>query len=274
MFKLLRDSRGFSLVEVLIGFAMAGGLALVLVNLSEQQNKQNKKAMTDAEGVEILTQFNTMISRKSSCDATFFGQEEGTSLAEFRYNFDENADPYAQTRRRFRNTKFVLVSMQILKDEDEVVTDGSKHYEVYPLVSKVSDADGDGYYETPAVIKGTTANAPSIKVQPGIVVVEVIFQKPSGTLGGDTVTKYYDVPAQIGEGSPVFSNLSKEDVRDQCIGDGTSGKCIATDEYECASDDKALDYIEGEEGMFYGICFDPKSTSTTDRIILHCKTSK
>jgi hypothetical protein len=55
------------------------------MNLLEQQNKQQKKALVDGELIEIYHQFVRVINQKESCNA--------------------NQDPFARVGEKFRNTK-------------------------------------------------------------------------------------------------------------------------------------------------------------------------
>jgi len=75
------------------------------MNLLEQQNKQQKKALVDGELIEIYHQFVRVINQKESCNATFTGLKKGDEFLEFRLDFNANQDPFARVGEKFRNTK-------------------------------------------------------------------------------------------------------------------------------------------------------------------------
>ena len=271
MKSVLRNDRGMSMVEVLMALGFTGILAAVLINLSEQQSKQHKKALVDSETIEVFGQFNRVISRAESCNATFTGLQEGDSLSEFRYDFDENADPFAATRRAFRGTKLILVSMQILKPN----ADGL--YESFPVSETVSDKDGDGYYETPEVIKSekSVPLTPPRKFQKGVAMLEVVLQKPTGVLGGKLLTKYFEVPASIGLGSLAYGADAQATIV-ACVGTpADADKCIASfDTFECAPSGQEETAMIPHKTDLMGYCFDKTPTTDEQSYILHCTTAK
>jgi|GEM_PF-4553703 len=272
MKSFLRNDRGMSMVEVLMALGFTGILAAVLVNLSEQQNKQHKKALVDSETIEVYSQFNRVISRADSCGATFVGMQVGDAVNEFRYDFNENAEAFATVRMPFRGTKLILASMELLKDQD-----GDDIYDTFPLTSQLTDQDGDGIYETPLTLKSQNfvKTQPEIRKQDGIVVLEVVLQRPGTSQGAKTITKFFEVPAVIGEGKIDHGPVAQA-VIDNCKGTPVdTDKCIASfDNFECAPSGSEASYlIQSHDGLM-GYCFDKSPSSPQDSYILHCTTAK
>lgn len=235
---MFNNQRGMSLVSVLMAIGLTGVLAMILMNLMEQQNKQQKRALVDGELTEVYAHFVRLINQGGPCNATFTGLQKGDSLSEFRYSFDSNEEPFAEVDKNFRNTKLMLKEMKILTDA-EVTARG------IPVVGKV-----DG---------GSTT-----------VVLEITLQRPAGTLGGSEVKKTFDVRVAMGKGElikmPDHNAVLAECVSstgDGCIASFTTGECNLT---------KPQDEMVDGTTFWYGYCFDPTPASAADDIIVRCKT--
>lgn len=241
-----KNDNGFSLVSVMVSIGLAGGLALFLMELSQQQSKQHKKAVVDSELIEIFGQFNRMISKADSCKATFVGLQRGDSFLEFRYSFDENAEPFAMVGKKFRNTNLTLVEMKLLEDKDN-----NRIYDDYE-------------------------NAPDpLRVDNELVVLKVTFARPEGLSGAKQISKTFDVPVAIGSGEMV-TGKNVDAVLASCKGDPVDkNKCIASfDTYECAQEsDAEKEMIPTKNGLM-GYCFDKDPEDKQKEYVLHCTTSK
>lgn len=67
---MIRDNRGFSLVEVLVTAAILGGLALALTKLTDSQMRSTKTVETRFEYQSILNDIRETLGDKASCIAT------------------------------------------------------------------------------------------------------------------------------------------------------------------------------------------------------------
>jgi hypothetical protein len=232
---MFTNQKGMSLVSVLMAIGLTGVLSVILMNLMEQQGKQQKKALIDGETSEIFGQFVRIINQKTSCGATFTGLQKGDTLLEFRYSFDANQEPFAEVGKNFRGTKLILSAMKILTDA-EVLTRN-----MTPL-----GKDPQGF---------TT------------VVLEVTLDRPDGTLGGKSIKKIFDVPVAMGRGTIMkmsdpnaISSACTAATSDGCITDFDTGLCPANPQ------DAMIDAAT----YWFAYCFDPTPASPADDVIIRC----
>jgi type II secretory pathway pseudopilin PulG len=230
---MTRNEKGFSLVSVLVALGLTGVLSVILMNLMEQQNKQQKKAIVDGELTEVFAQFTRVLNTKNLCRINFMGLKQGDSFNEFRMDFDPNKDPFAKVGDKFRNTKLTLTQMKILT-EAEVTSQGLE----------VAQTDSEGK---------TT------------IVVELTLDRPAGMIGGKQVKKNFDVPVKIGHGqiiklpspSLVFSKCN-ELTGDGCIADFETGECVG------------VNAVVNAGNFSFGLCTDPTPVAGVQKIILNC----
>lgn len=230
------NQKGFSLVSVLVAIGLTGVLSMILMNLMEQQGKQQKKAMVDGELTEIFAQFVRIINQKTSCGATFTGLQKGDTFREFRYSFDVNQEPFAEVGKPFRGTKLVLKQMKILTDAEVTA------HKITP-----QGKDPQGF---------TT------------VVLEVTLDRPDNTMGGKSIKKIFDVPVAIGKGT-ILKMADSNAIVTQCTNLTTDG-CIADFETGMCNTSNPEEAMEYASPFYFAYCFDPTPTSATDELIVRC----
>lgn len=248
----LSNEKGFSLVSVMVAIGLAGGLALILMELSQQQSKQHSKALVDSELIEIYGQFNRVISKAESCGATFVGLQRGDKVMEFRYSFDENAEPFAvvddveldQGGKPFRKgMKMQVVEMKLLAD--------SNNNQIY-----------DDYENDPDPLRVTDQ----------VAVLQVTFRRPKNVIGARVIKKIFEIPVAIGEGE-MSTGATPEIVQQSC--ETTNDRCIASfDNYECVPDAEINNAVVPHKEGWMGYCLDKKPTNKQNEYILHCTTDK
>lgn len=234
---MLNNQRGMSLVSVMVAIGLTGVLAVILMNLSEQQTKQTKRALVDGELTEVFAAFVKVVNQKTACNATFVGLKKGDEFVEFRFSFDENQDPFAEVDAFFRGTKLKLKKMKILTDAE--------------VISR-------GLQVVPKQPNGSTT-----------LVMEVTLEKPENVVGGKEVKKTFDVNVAMGKGE-ILKMADPVAVQDECNNRSGGDGCIAGfDDGECNTTNPAEEMVDG--GTFwYGYCFDPTPASSTDDIIVRC----
>jgi hypothetical protein len=235
---MYENQKGMSLVSVLMAIALTGVLAMILMGLMDQQNKQQKKALIDTELTEVYTHFVKIINQSIPCAATFIGLQKGDTFSEFRYSFEANEEPFAEVDKNFRNTKIVLKEMKILTDAELIARN----------IAKVGKTDD-----------GSTT-----------VVLEVTLEKPTGTLGGNQVKKTFDIRVAMGRGE-IIKMPDPNAVLAECTnltGDG----CIASFVTGECNTSKPLEEMIDASTYWFGYCFDPTPPSPADDIIVSCKT--
>lgn len=243
--KFLRNSNGTSLVQIMIALSLTGVLSVILMNLAEQQNKQQKTAVVNSESIEIFTAFNSMIAYKDSCEATFIGLPKGRDLSEFRYNFDPNKDPYATVGEPFRGTKLILRGIRILTDAEVTATN--------KLTVVTKDATGKT-----------------------VIVVRLTLERPKGVIGAQNLVKYIEVPVSMGQGQIVTSPVSASDAVQTCLDQTSNDGCIANvDTGVCNADPtKWKDDVDSQPPIYIGYCINLNPPTQTDDVIIQCLTSK
>ncbi len=236
---ILRTNRGFSLVQVLIAIGMTGILSAILMNLTEQQTKQQKKAVVDGEMNEVITQIRSILSNEDSCNATLVNKKRdqdflrlmttnktGTLIYE---EVDGDPDEF------FRGTKINFIGLRILSNNE---------------------------------VKSIQGLSP----QTGVIVVQVELKKPDKLIGGRSIKKNFEVRVLYGtEGlvrdplsaTGVVTNCKSEFGQESFIKDLKTGKALEPEEDGV--------FRAGQE--FLGMCVREDETNPGASVI-HCiKTS-
>lgn len=75
--KLLKkydNQLGFTLIEIMIGIAVLGGLSTVMIQMSRDQAKLALKARLDFEFSVVNTQINAYLTSPNDCNANFYSK--------------------------------------------------------------------------------------------------------------------------------------------------------------------------------------------------------
>lgn len=226
-----------SLVSVMVAIGMTGVLAVILMNLSEQQARQQKKAMVDGELTEIIGHFRSILANADSCNATLTNKKKGQEILRLLTSDEADKEPFGEVSAEtpFRGSKLLLTRMQILRDSEVNATEG-------------------------------------MSAQPGVIVLRATFQKPGDTLGGRTISKNFEVRVLYGREEKVNDPLDAAGVVNTCkatYGPKAFIKDLETGEKATPEEDGV--FPEGTE--YTGICVYPDETNT-DSAIIHCITGK
>jgi hypothetical protein len=238
--KIIKNPHGFSLVSVLVAIGLTGILALILMSLSDQQAKQQKKAYVDMDINEAMNHVRTIINDPVSCNATFQGLSLGSTFSELRYDYDPNKDSFAEVglvsdgpkAKKFRTTSLILTEMKILTEEER-----------------------------------KAANLPA---EDQIIAVRFSFKKPDGTLGGNSFSRILEVPVNLGEGHFTFSQWVKEDVITQC--NQLAGHIADTQTGQIVDDNEENYIVPIDTNTYMGYCI--STTRRNNPIVLSCRTVK
>jgi hypothetical protein len=236
----VNNNSGFSLVSVMIAIGLTGGLALILVNLSEQQNKIAKKGFIDNEMNEVLAHFNSMLVKKESCTANFVGQKKGTDLTEFRYSFEPDAEPFArkddgdgidEKEDYFRGTKIRVTQMRILTDEE---------------------------------FKAAYNRSPEL----GLLAFQVTFKKPDIGVGGKEFKKLFELRVRMGEGDFV-SAVTQSDLTSECDKKLGSSACLIDLDTTLCEETNLSKSTFDLNGAYTAFCV--KLSSAAEAVVLGCE---
>jgi hypothetical protein len=94
--KWLKSDKGFSLVEVMVGAAMAGGLALVITQLSQNASKSKNHFESSMEITSHFASISAAMQNTANCSVNFEGQSTTASVTYPQLNRCLNIDPATQ----------------------------------------------------------------------------------------------------------------------------------------------------------------------------------
>ena len=90
--KWLKNSLGFSLVEIMVAIGLAGGLALVITKISQNMNSVQNEAESASEENELKLEFRMILDNSDHCTVSLAGLDPSTSPVKFRKkNIDDVA---------------------------------------------------------------------------------------------------------------------------------------------------------------------------------------
>ena len=128
------NKHGFSLAEIMVAVGLLGGIALVVMKLTNQSAKTTTKFGLDTDITQILNEINSILSNPKNCTATFGPSKNPTSIVT-RYEQDMSKTPPElvvkatkfQTKgdggEGYGNSKVKILSydLQTIDGDDELV---------------------------------------------------------------------------------------------------------------------------------------------------------
>lgn len=90
--KSIFNPSGFSLVSVLIATALAGGLALVVMQLSDNMSSIESRSMATLDAKELLTEFRLILDDERHCRLSLAGENPAASPVKFKKNEIDETD--------------------------------------------------------------------------------------------------------------------------------------------------------------------------------------
>lgn len=129
MKKLLNNSRGFSLAEIMIAAAIMGVLSLVLMNITKTSTKTATKLSYSTEITTATTEINGILSRPSTCMAVLGGANiNPTSInGNYRVKGSAGAPPEGYGSSNFFVTSYTMTGtapdgvLRIVFDNKEIL---------------------------------------------------------------------------------------------------------------------------------------------------------
>jgi hypothetical protein len=110
---ILRNQNGTSIIEVMVGFALAGILGVVIMNLTDMTNKNQATALVKADAQELISQFNTIFTNKTYCENTVGPVPLGGTIMAIRYS-DQDVAPFAVSGQKYKSTKVQVKEMKLM----------------------------------------------------------------------------------------------------------------------------------------------------------------
>lgn len=181
----LKNQKGFSIIQVLVAFALMGVLSVVMMGMFDQQNKLSQKVKIDGELNEVRYHFLNMLNDKIACESNLQSMKKGETINFFRV---DDGDPFATVNERFKNLAIKITGMKILTDL-EVTNSGQ-------TPEQVRTEDGQ-----------TT------------IVFRVTFEKIGNIIGGRDIAKDFNVRVVMGE-HKWEAGPTPDAVKDACLTNG------------------------------------------------------
>ncbi len=95
MLKLFKNSKGFTLVEIMIASGLMAGLALIVMNITSQGTKNAKRISQDVEVVNIVSDIMGVLKDRNSCAATLRGSIVSTNALAAAVTLEKRDTSYA-----------------------------------------------------------------------------------------------------------------------------------------------------------------------------------
>jgi prepilin-type N-terminal cleavage/methylation domain-containing protein len=119
----MSGEKGFSLLEVLVAVAVMGGLSLVMLQMNQNQLKQQKTVELKGEISDIMTVIRHTLNNEEACNATFKGTnfDDKNLVDEIRSTKDFDKPPLARIGNvKFQNFNVYIKEMRLLTRAEEV----------------------------------------------------------------------------------------------------------------------------------------------------------
>jgi type II secretory pathway pseudopilin PulG len=182
-FRAFFDEAGFSLVQVMVAMGLAGGLAVYMMTLTENQLKNQKNIEMKAEIQKIDVLIRQTLRDKNNCFHTFKQAFPGGTLDGIRISHDPSVPYFAEVENRFKNTNVSIDEMYILKrseEEDKSFNDGVKPIRSSSEAAVSADGTGKAHLRV-TFSKGINAD------------------DKARFFGGKTIKKIYTIYAKFGK---------------------------------------------------------------------------
>jgi prepilin-type N-terminal cleavage/methylation domain-containing protein len=135
---IFKNQNGFTLVEIMIGVAMAGGLALTMAKLNENTSKAQSQIQAKSDFDILINQVNSVLTNNEACKSTFFFVNSAAQLTSMQSSaglnvpgiFNKvNTEIYNLTTKnklgKATITKIVLSDLNITADSANLKITGS-----------------------------------------------------------------------------------------------------------------------------------------------------
>lgn len=109
MLKFIRNQDGFSMVQVLMGFAMAGALALAMITMNQTQNKTARASNGKSEATMIANVMNEILRSGDSCATSIRNSHASPPGASSEFEFSQVIHAVKQPDGSFQFKKFYEV---------------------------------------------------------------------------------------------------------------------------------------------------------------------
>jgi competence protein ComGC len=180
------SQRGFSLVQIMVAFALVGVLSLIMMRMFDQQNQLTGKVKSDNELNEVQYHFLNMLNDKIACEANLQSMKKGDEINFFRV---DDGDPFATVGERFKNLGIKITGMKILTDA-EVTASG----------------------QTPQLVRVEDGRS--------MIVFRVKFERLGNVIGGKTKFKDFHVSVVLGE-HKWETGPTATSVKNACVSNGS-----------------------------------------------------
>ncbi|MCT4641317.1 MAG: hypothetical protein N4A33_03400 [Bacteriovoracaceae bacterium] len=146
---MFKNNNGFSLVQVMIASAIAGGLSLVVMNIISNSNKAQKTLEVNQELAEVFSRVSRYIANKDICSRVF-QVAPGDEIDEFKIDDDTftASGIVLEKGEEIGNTNVIVERMEILPDVLPITPDQG----IYDVTFRLTMKRKEGNY----IMAGTT----------------------------------------------------------------------------------------------------------------------
>ncbi len=137
------NTRGFSLVQVMVAIGLMGGLALAMMRMTDNQIKQQKTMEMKAELGDVATIIRQTLSNKNACITTFLGMSPGDNIPSIRMSTNMSLPPFLEVGKKFKTFNVYVKSMNLLTRLEEI--SHKQRDAALPPISNYNDGFGYGY---------------------------------------------------------------------------------------------------------------------------------
>lgn len=121
MINLIKNSKGFSLIQVMIGIGLMAGLSVYMLKMQDNSNKFVKEQESKFEITEVSTKAQAIVLNKDTCEKNFAGKRLGKSITSLR---NSRNSKILQTGKIYGlNTKVKVIDLLI--DGIDTAAEGS-----------------------------------------------------------------------------------------------------------------------------------------------------
>ena len=207
---MLKNDKGFSLVNVMIAAAIAGGLAVVIMRLTEMSSQASRKMLADQEVFSALNILTMILKEPRACQDTLSG---ASATSNFPNGDESKTNIYAYNRVgdttfvKFQTSDVIGGAIRLTKiqvsDFESISGPQSGLARIYFQFDKigVKGASGTTWKSLPMNVSINGGGLiQSCSVKPETIEVDQYYVKTGygGCPGGDTVAGYARSAASCG----------------------------------------------------------------------------
>lgn len=157
------NKNGFSLVQFLMFAGALGAGAVVIMNLSDQQNKSRSSFETKFESLELKRTISSLLFNKTACALTFSGASVGSAISAVKNS--SNQIIY-ESGKQYAHNLLEITGMRT-QDKNQSLGNGARVVDLIVSLKKTraKSSAQDASFAIPLKVYAASANAPITNCQ-------------------------------------------------------------------------------------------------------------